>query len=103
MTKPTEGPWEVKHSQSKDAWNIIGTRLGGLYKIARLPYHQDKRMSVQWNEDQKAKQLANANLMATAPDLLEELEWLLDKATSAGWPSDLLEPAQQAIKKAKGI
>ena len=27
-------------------------------------------MSVQWNEDQKAEQLANANLMAKAPEML---------------------------------
>jgi len=29
---------EVKHSLSKDAWNIIGTELGEKYKIARIPY-----------------------------------------------------------------
>ena len=29
---------QVKHSQSKNAWNVIGTDLGGKYKIARVPY-----------------------------------------------------------------
>jgi hypothetical protein len=29
---------QVKHSESKNAWNIIGTRAGGKYKIARVPY-----------------------------------------------------------------
>lgn len=29
---------EVKHSQTKNAWNVIGNRLGGKYKVARLPY-----------------------------------------------------------------
>jgi hypothetical protein len=29
---------EVKHSESKTAWNIIGKSLGGKYKIARVPY-----------------------------------------------------------------
>lgn len=29
---------QVVHSQSKSAWNVIGTRLGGKYKIARVPY-----------------------------------------------------------------
>lgn len=28
----------VVHSKSKAAWNVIGTRLGGKYKIARIPY-----------------------------------------------------------------
>lgn len=26
------------HSQSKDAWNVIGDTVGGKYKIARVPY-----------------------------------------------------------------
>ncbi len=29
---------EVKHSQSKHAWNVVGTQPGGKYKIARIPY-----------------------------------------------------------------
>ena len=29
---------KVVHSLSKSAWNIIGTKLGGKYKIARVPY-----------------------------------------------------------------
>ena len=29
---------KVVHSKTKEAWNIIGTELGGKYKIARVPY-----------------------------------------------------------------
>ena len=29
---------QVVHSQTKSAWNVIGTELGGDYKIARVPY-----------------------------------------------------------------
>ena len=29
---------EVRHSLSKNAWNIIGTSLGSKYKIALVPY-----------------------------------------------------------------
>lgn len=29
---------KVKHSESKNAWNVIGARAGGKYKIARVPY-----------------------------------------------------------------
>jgi len=29
---------KVVHSESKDAWNVIGTLAGGKYKIARVPY-----------------------------------------------------------------
>lgn len=29
---------KVVHSQSKPAWNVIGTQLSCKYKIARIPY-----------------------------------------------------------------
>lgn len=29
---------KVVHSQTKSAWNIISTRIGDKYKIARIPY-----------------------------------------------------------------
>jgi hypothetical protein len=29
---------EVKHSLSKDAWNVVGTNCGLKHKIARVPY-----------------------------------------------------------------
>ena len=29
---------EIKHSESKNAWNIVGTNLGQKHKIARIPY-----------------------------------------------------------------
>lgn len=29
---------KVIHSQSKPAWNVVGTKLCGKYKIARVPY-----------------------------------------------------------------
>ena len=29
---------KVAHSESKPAWNVVGTKLGGKHKIARVPY-----------------------------------------------------------------
>ena len=29
---------KVKHSESNNAWNVIGTTMGRKYKIARVPY-----------------------------------------------------------------
>lgn len=29
---------KVVHSETKSAWNVIGTTVGGKYKIARVPY-----------------------------------------------------------------
>lgn len=29
---------DIKHSESKTAWNIVGMELGKKHKIARIPY-----------------------------------------------------------------
>ena len=49
---------KVKHSESKDAWNIIGDSLGDKYKIARVPYQKfdDEALATQ----HKAKALEHA-------------------------------------------
>lgn len=36
--KVTNTETKVVHSQSKPAWNVVGTKLGRKYKIARCPY-----------------------------------------------------------------
>lgn len=35
--------YQVKHSETKAAWNIVGTEIGGKYKIAMIPYVTDSR------------------------------------------------------------
>lgn len=37
---------EVKHSQSKDAWNVVSLTLGAKYKIARVPYFTDPNSEI---------------------------------------------------------
>lgn len=41
---------KVIHSQSKNAWNVVGEELGGKYKIARIPYEQcgDDILNTRW-------------------------------------------------------
>ena len=115
MNKHTEGPWEVKHSESKNAWNIVGTQLGGRYKLARCPYIVEPRMTDKWNESEKAEQLANATLMGMAPELLEELESMLVAVETMKCPQNAydvlmlvmrfasrIERAKTVIKKARG-
>jgi len=36
--KHTKAPWQVKHSESKFAFNVVGTIPGCKYKVARVPY-----------------------------------------------------------------
>lgn len=70
QTKHTPGPWEVKHSESKPAFNVVGKYLGGKYKIARCPYIADVKV-------EKEEAEANAKLIAAAPDMIEILKEVL--------------------------
>ena len=55
---------KIKHSESKDAWNIIGAVPGGKYKIARVPYYQTKdKDSEPFNTRQKAEALKHAEFI----------------------------------------
>ena len=65
--KGTIGKWEVKHSNSKTAYNVVGTALGEKYKIARCPYVKSP-IKADENEAQ-----ANARLIAAAPEMLSTL------------------------------
>ena len=53
---------KIKHSESKDAWNIVGTIAGRKYKIARIPYHalEDSKILTTMN---KAKALEHAQFI----------------------------------------
>jgi hypothetical protein len=44
---------KVVHSQSKLAWNVIGTELGKRYKIARIPYteYADEILSFRYKQE----------------------------------------------------
>jgi hypothetical protein len=37
---------KIIHSKSKPAWNIIGTKIGGKYKIASVPYVPSESVEV---------------------------------------------------------
>ena len=52
---------KIKHSESKNAWNIIGTMLGSKYKIARVPYNQEEGSEQEaYNTREKAEALIHA-------------------------------------------
>ena len=54
---------KVSHSESKDAWNVIGTKFGGKYKIARVPYFTEEGLE-QLNTMNKAEALHHAKLIS---------------------------------------
>jgi hypothetical protein len=63
--KGTPGPWKIKHSESKKAFNIVSVKLGSKYKIARIPYECEG--------DLKLESASDAKIIAAAPELLEAL------------------------------
>lgn len=95
MSKHTPGPWVVKHDvviYGRDSFTIIGSAgTGNLHR---------------------PDEIANANLIAAAPDLLEALEGMLYRYTGlvncgdcGSWdPESEVEviDARKAIARAKG-
>lgn len=53
---------KVVHSETKDAWNVVGTELGRKHKIARVPYFacEDKIIDTQ----NKAEALEHAKFIS---------------------------------------
>ena len=91
MNEHTKGPWTAtKHDQHWVRVNVT-IKAGGNMWVAFMP-----------NED-KDERMANARLMAAAPDLLDALTDLLHQAKfskdEGGWD---FEQAEVAIAKAKG-
>ena len=97
--KGTEGKWEIKHSETKDAFNICGTLVGDKYKIARIPYLVTKS-SMKLTEQDKTQAKYDAQLIAHAPEMLFLLQdLLLDK----GLNEVSRREVQLLIKKATEI
>ena len=69
------GKWDVKHSESKDAYNIVATVLGDKYKIARLPYIVGND-EFQSNKN-KIEALEMASIICKAPEMYRILQRLL--------------------------
>lgn len=101
----TKGPWNVRHSESKTAFNVIGTVPGCKYKIARCPYIITAIEELDKREKDEAE--ANAKLIAAAPDMLQVLTNFIEDYE--GWKSGendsnnvegIYEQAKAAINKA---
>ncbi|PHR23563.1 MAG: hypothetical protein COA36_16665 [Desulfotalea sp.] len=54
---------KVKHSESKNAWNIVAEGLGVKYKIARVPYLVIEDCEIM-NEIEKSIALKHANYIS---------------------------------------
>lgn len=83
----TPGPW---------IYSSKGYVCGGECCVADTEtYSATKKLS-------PAQRIANAKLIAAAPDLLEACMYLLGNAEAAEWGDYMLESAKAAVKKATG-
>lgn len=93
--KHTPGPWRIELGRY------------GVPRAIRGPESAEFRNIINWNglsSPSRPESVANARLIAAAPDLLEALEMLADpmRTPTDGDPSVLREFARAAIAKAKG-
>lgn len=76
--KHTLGPWHVEPQQDGASWEICTEKRGAWIMVLRS--------TAEATDEERAEDLANAQLMATAPDLLdvvdEALEFLGDLTDS---------------------
>lgn len=107
--KHTPGPWTVLPEEAdKDYLRIRGTRLGGRYKVANVHHIRYEGVHAVVRERDDAESMANARLIAAAPELLEALQGLvavLDKQLHSPHAAARASPlgrARAAIAKATG-
>lgn len=88
--KHTPGPWSVNDRRDSGVMN------NGVYVMADRNF---VRVFNEWGDDEM--QLANARLIAAAPELLEALKAAVDEVDGT-FPFAFLEAARSAIAKATG-
>lgn len=108
----TPGPWTVLPEEAdKDYLRIRGTRLGVRYKVANVHHLRFEGVHAVVRERDDAESMANARLIAAAPELLEALKNLDEAYCRSGGPLTRAErhedrqrliAARAAIAKATG-
>ncbi len=88
MTKHTAAPWHVG-MPPPNGEQAIGAQNGMMVAVATT------------GVGMKEETLANARLIAAAPELLEALKDLLDKVSIDDWNEKVYYQAQAAIAKAE--
>lgn len=100
-TKWTPGPWVVSDSQDEVSV-CMGTAIDSPYEYTCG--HVWQASDVYWSEADK-EDIANAQLIASAPDLYEALDDLRSSCKALGLDRDLhqeLYNARAALAKARG-
>ena len=83
---------ETKVTHTPGPWRVIASRVDA------YTYYFGAEMESQLHMDQRE---ANTRLIAAAPDLLENLESVVDYAEASGSTASWIPAAKATIKKAK--
>ena len=70
---------KVVHSESKSAWNVVGTVAGGKYKLARVLYNVDSRMSDELNMRERKEALEIAKFTAQSLKRARDIEYIFSQ------------------------
>jgi len=74
MSEFTKGEWSIlPEEDDKEYIRIRGTVLGGRYKIANVIDLKDHHDDSEWCERERKESMANARLIAAAPELYSAL------------------------------
>lgn len=77
--KHTPGPWTLLPEEAdKDYLRIRGTRLGARYKVANVHMPRLWESHYVLRDRENAESVANARLIAAAPELLEAAKLVLE-------------------------
>ncbi len=103
----TKGPWDIEHSQLTEGHFITSNSLGYHVGVANLccgvgePTYFSLENEKDFTALHRDEILANAHLIAAAPELLEALE-LCREFIRTGEPNGCDRLAESVIAKAKG-
>lgn len=103
--KGTPGKWSFSHGSASDD-NVACIEINSSESLHEIAYLQSTPSSIgKYEQTSFDKTIANAHLIAAAPDLLEALQAMLSKAYKQNWNDqypDEVSKAQEAISKALG-
>ncbi|HGY6628379.1 TPA: hypothetical protein ACNTAN_002592 [Escherichia coli] len=101
----TPGKWGFSHSSASDA-SVACIEINSSESLHEIAYLQSTPSIIGGcNQTSFDKTIANAHLIAAAPDLLNALQAMLNKAYKQNWNDhypDEVSKAQSAISKALG-
>ncbi|WP_161983843.1 hypothetical protein [Escherichia albertii] len=101
----TPGKWSFSHNGASDA-SVACIEINSSESLHEIAYLQSTPSRIGgYNQTSFDKTIANAHLIAAAPDLLNALQAMLNKAYKQNWNDhypDEVSKAQSAISKALG-